>query len=93
MRTLYHKNKKRKTNKKRKPRPVDDAHKALASGILLQAVEDWKRYKATPEKREELLVFFDSKWCNDLCALALIDYWAMIEALTIPVDQIKTNML
>lgn len=64
------------------PFSVDCPEKSLASAVLYQAIQDWKRYKHTP-KRLELLQFFGGAWCQDLCALALIEYDVMLEKLDI----------
>lgn len=64
-------------------RQVTHPEKDLATAALLEAVKAWKAGRHTG-KRGELAEFFAGNWCQDLCAMADIDYDAMIEKLGIP---------
>jgi len=62
------------------PRSVDpEAAKRLASDVLYRAVMDWKHVRTKKLER-----FFNSKWFDYWCALAMIDADAAREALDVP---------
>jgi len=65
------------------PFAVKDPHKRLASAILYQAIKAWKSNRIPPSERRRLLRFFGDAWFQDLCALALLDGYVVLKALSI----------